>query len=475
MPPIFDVSNIRVGSQAIQAIYMGSALIAGGFSAHSIVLEGDNYALRSTALTGVVNSPTGAMSFIFKPTTETTSFRNVFSVATTRVLVQLDSSKRLRVTVGNGTSSFVFRTLSEVLTTDTESHFAISWNTNAGIGAKTGVIMRNGVLDVEVTSDTAEAFTPTLTTQPSIGATAAGANPCFGTLKELMCWLGESIDWTNPANLSKVYSNNAPVNPGNNGQLVTGNTPAVYLSLRSQDLASTFLINRGTGGNFDQAAGTPTIRADEAFIPYGDSIDFGTGSTTFPSDTWVFKTTRGLNKPRRRFNYGVGGEGISLIAARFIAAIGSHVATYPKAVYSLGGGYNSLGQTTAYILGYAQNMVDALLAADPNAKFIFHGIPNGHLTAEGIGTERYDRLIEVNAGLETMVGASRFLNLHTELINNGLAAAGLTATPDDTTDIANGIVPRSLRDPDGSVHHNNFGQTAVSVFVKAKLQALGWD
>lgn len=450
-------------------------LAASSFSPQAIILEGSNYSLRATALTGVTNSPVGALSFVFLPTTETTSFRDVFRIATTRVLVQLDASKQLRVTVGNGTVSFVFRTTTPVLTTDGETHFAISWNTNAAAGAKTGIIYRNGVLDVEVTSDVAAAFNPTLSTQPSIGASASGANPCSGILKELMCWIGEAPDWSSAPTLAKVYANGQAVNPGDAGELVTGTAPIVYLSLRGDAAASTFLTNRGTGGDFTQATGTPTIRADLPLIPYGNSIVFGTGSTVFPSDTWVYKVTRGLNTPRRRFNYGVGGEGISLISARFLAAVAGHVASFPKAIYVLEGGYNSLGQTTAFITGYAQDMVDALLAADSAAKFIFLGIPNGHSAAEGIGTDRYNQIVEVNDAIETMVGASRFIDLREWLIANGLAAAGLTATAEDTTDIANGIVPRQLRAVDGSVHHNDFGQTAVGVAVREKLQALGWD
>jgi hypothetical protein len=93
-----------------------------GFSPQAIVIEADNALRRATAMTGVVDSRLGALSFFFRPTTDTTSFRDVIRVASTRVFVQLDSSKRLRVTVGNGTSTFVFRTTTQVLPTDGEAH-----------------------------------------------------------------------------------------------------------------------------------------------------------------------------------------------------------------------------------------------------------------------------------------------------------------------------------------------------------------
>jgi lysophospholipase L1-like esterase len=443
-----------------------------GFSASSIVIEGDNYITRSP-LSGVTNSHQGSVSLWMSATTDTTAFRDVFTASSSRVTVQVDSTKRLRVTVSNGISSFSFKTLGSILPSSGESHYAIAWDTNAVAGSKVGVMVRDGVNSFELHSDTAPAFVPVLTAPCAIGASTAGANPFSGTFRELMYWPGVFIDWRISQNLARVRSvSGHPVDPGENGQLVTGSPPAIYLSLRGNAAASTFLLNRGTGGNFTQAGSSPAIRADEPFIPYGDSLVFGTGSTVFPSETWVFKTTRGLNTVRRRFNFGVGGESISAIRTRFVAAISMHVADFPKAVYVLEGGYNSIANGTEHIVSQAQMMIDAINAAQPGGRWIFIGIPNGQHPDEGIGGTRYQVIFDSNAAIAALVG-SRFLDIRQWLIDNGLAAAGLTATADDLTDISQGRVPRQLQS-DG-LHYNNSGQTAWGVAVRQKLQSLGYD
>lgn len=439
----------------------------------SVVFEGDNYISRS-ALTGVTNSKQASFSFLFQATSDTTSFRVIKGDASARVVIQLDSSKKLRITASDGVNSFSFRTTSAFLPTDAESHIAIAYDTNYAAGAKVGVIMRDGVLDVEVFSDTAAAFTPVLNITQTIGSAAAGASPVKMTLREFMWWPGVFIDWTHAGNLAKVFAGGKPVDVGANGSLVTGTAPALYLSRRPGDSAAVFLTNRGTGGNFTQSAGS-TVPGELPFIPYGDSLTFGTDSSVYPTKTWVFLVSRGLNTVRRRYNYGVGGESITAIRQRFVAAIAGHVSEFPNAIYSLEGGYNSIANGAASIINDATLMINAMTAAQPNGKWIFIGIPNGTLTAgEGIGGDRYNTIVAANAGIAAVAG-SRFLDIRQWLIDNGIAAAGLTATTDDLADISNGIVPRSLRAADQSVHWNDYGQIAVATAVRQKLQVLGYD
>lgn len=471
----------KASSYAYATVAPSAALpgAAPTFPANAVVLEIDNYFGRAAAMTGVVNSKIGSGSLWVQVTADTTAFRIVKTDVSSRCIIQFDSSKRLRISVSDGTSLFSFRTLSQFLPTDSLDHIAFWYDTNFGAGAKQAMILRNGVPDFEVFSDTAATFTPTQTLGQYFGATNAGASGCAMVLREYMSWPGVKIDWQNAANLAKVYAAGNAVDPGANGQLVTGTAPVVYLSLRGSAAASTFLTNRGTGGDFTQTAGV-TLRADMPIIPYGDSLTFGTGSSVYPTKTWVYLVARGLNLPRRRFNYGVGGEsliaitGQSTIKSRFLAGVAGHVAQFPNALYTLEGGYNNLGNVTADIIAAGQDCVNALLAQDPSAKWIFIGIPNGHLLSEGTGTARYNTLTAVNAAWSTAFGA-RFLDILPWLLTNGLAAAGLTADANDLADIANNTVPRQLRMPDGSVHWNDFGQIAVGVAVRQKLQALGFD
>lgn len=469
--------SVRAASFAVAAT--GLPVPAAPFLANSVIVENDNYFGRSTAMTGVTNSRTESGAFWLQVTADTTAFRIVKTDASSRCVIQLDSSKKLRISASDGTNTFSFRTVSTFLPTDTLDSIVFWYDTNFAAGLKQAVILRNGALDMEIFSDTAAAFTPTQNLGQYFGATNAGASSTAMVLREYMSWPGVKIDWQNAANLAKVYSSGAAVDPGANGELVTGTAPLVYLSLRANAAASAFLTNRGTGGDFAQIAG-PTIRADMPVNAFGDSLTFGTGSSVFPSKTWLYLLTRGLNTPRRRINNGVGGEsliainGQSTIKSRFLAAVAGYVAQYPKTLWTLEGGYNNLGNPAADIIAAAQDCVNALLARDPAAKWIFIGIPNGHLVSEGTGTARFTTLTTVNDTLAAAYG-TKFLDIRQWLLDNGMAAAGLTDTADDVTDRANGIVPRSLRMADGSVHWNDSGQLAVYTAIKQRVQTLGYD
>jgi hypothetical protein len=263
----------------------------------------------------------------------------------------------------------------------------------------------------------------------------------------------------------------------------------VYLSLQGMAAASNILTNKGTGGDFVLASGTPAIRADTALIGYGDSLVYGTGSTVYPKDTWMFKLARTLNLVRRNVNNGVGSLSMDQIIDTMTNPVGPYTietvsqaaAHYRDKIWILEGGYNSIGNGSALIIARATTMVSTLLAADPSAKWIFLGIPNGNINADGAsgGNGRYATIIDSNAGIATLCG-THYLDIRQWLIDNGLAAVAgaphnITPNANDAIDIANGVVPRQLRSADDSVHWSDAGQTAVAIAVKAKLQALGYD
>jgi len=451
----------------------------------SIMAEGDNYMTRASQLTGVANNSSGSVSFWFAPNFVDTTYHNVFVLSNSYAWIDVTNASKLRVVLFDGAKYFIFTTTS-TLAKGVESHYAISWNTNFGVGLKQAQLYRDGVLDMAVTQDTDIAFTPVLIGLPAIGASIVGASPISGTLREIMYWPSVKIDWS--ANLSKVYSAGNPVDVGATGSLVTGTAPKVYLSLQGMAAASNILTNKGTGGDFVLASGTPAIRADTALIGYGDSLVYGTGSTVYPKDTWMFKVSRSLNLVRRRINCGVGSLSMDQIIDTMTNPVGPYTietvtqaaAKYRDKIWILEGGYNSIGNGSALIIARATTMVETLLAADPSAKWIFLGIPNGNINSDGIsGGARYTTIIAANAGIAALCG-SNYLDIRQWLIDNGLAAVAgaphnITPNANDATDIANGVVPRQLRSLDDSVHWSDAGQTAVAAAVKAKLQALGYD
>jgi hypothetical protein len=469
---------------AVQAMFVKVAgvyqnVLSATFSPQSIMIEFDNFATRG-ALVGGVDSGLGAMSIWVDHTALIVGVVNtIVGNGSVRVNVLKDVGERIRVQVTNGSSNFRFRTISTVTAEQPITHIAASWSTNFAAGSRVYQLYRDGVHDGEIFDDTGAAFTlPYSSVDWSIGATVSGGNVSKIILSEFMLWAGQYIDWS--TNIGKVYSGGLPVNPGDTGSLVNGSVPAIYLSLRGASPASTFLANRGSGGDFTQVAGTATLRADTALVVYGDSLVFGTGSTVYPKDTFVYKVARGLNTKYRTLNYGVGGTSTDQILAIMTAGgFGQPAAAVPVAltksrIWILDGGYNSVAGGPSAIVPKVQSMVSTMLDLDPSAKWIFIGIPNSNTNGISSGAP-YTTITTANSQLATLYGAN-FLDILPWMIANGLAAAGLGA-PDanDAADIADGIIPRRLRSADLSVHWSDAGQTAVAVAVRDRLQALGYD
>jgi lysophospholipase L1-like esterase len=66
------------------------------------------------------------------------------------------------------------------------------------------------------------------------------------------------------------------------------------------------------------------------------------------------------------------------------------------------------------------------------------------------------------------------VNIRQYLLDYGLADAGITPTEQDLTDIANGMVPQSLRPTGDSYHLNAAGYTVVGKYLYKYVKQLGW-
>lgn len=78
---------------------------------------------------------------------------------------------------------------------------------------------------------------------------------------------------------------------------------------------------------------------------------------------------------------------------------------------------------------------------------------------------------KVNKEFANVFG-SHFLDVRKNILTNGLSEAGITPTTQDTTDIANGEIPTSLRYD--VVHLNNAGYNLIAKYVKEHGQTLGY-
>ncbi|MDY1005758.1 hypothetical protein [Curtobacterium sp. CFBP9011] len=102
-------------------------------------------------------------------------------------------------------------------------------------------------------------------------------------------------------------------------------------------------------------------------------------------------------------------------------------------------------------------------------RFLVLGVLNN--SAEIKGTAGYNNILSLNAQIGATYPSSYF-DMRSWLVQNGLSAAGLTATAQDTADIANDVVPTSLRFD--ATHPNRFGYLAIGAKVADLIKQKGW-
>lgn len=83
----------------------------------------------------------------------------------------------------------------------------------------------------------------------------------------------------------------------------------------------------------------------------------------------------------------------------------------------------------------------------------------------------YDQLLAFNTKLKDTFG-NHYVDIYDFIIKYGLAYEGLTATQQDKTDIANNIVPTSLRSD--AIHFNSYGYDIIANLIYDRLCALGY-
>lgn len=83
----------------------------------------------------------------------------------------------------------------------------------------------------------------------------------------------------------------------------------------------------------------------------------------------------------------------------------------------------------------------------------------------------YDQLLAFNTKLKDTFG-NHYVDIYDFIIKYGLAYEGLTATQQDKTDIANNIVPTSLRY--NAIHFNSYGYDIIANLIYDRLCALGY-
>lgn len=116
---------------------------------------------------------------------------------------------------------------------------------------------------------------------------------------------------------------------------------------------------------------------------------------------------------------------------------------------------NSVNDPTFY---YIDNIINLL----PHKKYLVVGLMADHLFTNLDNILTYFRR---NYG-------SHFVNIRQYLLDYGLSDAGITPTAQDTTDIANGTIPTSLRSD--ATHLNAAGYTVVGNYLYKVINENGW-
>ena len=90
---------------------------------------------------------------------------------------------------------------------------------------------------------------------------------------------------------------------------------------------------------------------------------------------------------------------------------------------------------------------------------------------EGVGTERYQLMNDLNAELKSTFG-DRYVNIRDSVVKHSLADLGITPTAQDLIDIENDIPPSSIRS-DG-VHFTAQGYEYTAKLLQRQILARGW-
>lgn len=115
------------------------------------------------------------------------------------------------------------------------------------------------------------------------------------------------------------------------------------------------------------------------------------------------------------------------------------------------------------------DLLDLFLASIPHDQYVIVGEwPGG---AEPSGSAGYNNIVANNAALAKRYG-KHFVEIHRYAIVHGLADLGLSPTAQDTSDIANDVVPTTLRDSQTDLHPSDAGLTIIANRVTERLNAL---
>ena len=182
---------------------------------------------------------------------------------------------------------------------------------------------------------------------------------------------------------------------------------------------------------------------------WGDSLTFGQGSTdggAYPYDLQQLSNIKVMN-------YGVSGQTSTQIRDRMLRD------SLPGQAAIIWAGRNNYGDTAQ-----VKTDIDAMVKKLGNKRYLVLGILNGDEANEWRGNPGYQMIVELNNELSTIYG-DRFIDIRSYLVSNYDKTS-----PADSVNVANDVVPASLRDD--FLHLNNKGYELVAEKIYQKIAML---
>lgn len=212
-------------------------------------------------------------------------------------------------------------------------------------------------------------------------------------------------------------------------------------------------------GNQIPASGPVTVTANTAAIPTAQGSQSFTGTLVGVPGTLA--TSAGVTT----FTRTTAGSAVSCPAASpFITDLGLDARDDTVIIWSGRNNNGSRAQVNADIaamVGYLNTL---------GKRYLVLSVCNG--VGETTGTSAHTNIVvNLNADLAATYG-TRFVDVRSYLVTNGLADAGITPTTQDTIDVAGDTIPASLRVD--SVHLTAAGYTIVGTQVRNRMQQKGW-
>ena len=267
----------------------------------------------------------------------------------------------------------------------------------------------------------------------------------------------------------------------------TGNTYPNYLKSAIDDPYTVTVLNRGSGGDtsaeiasrqggFGLIVAPFTIPADTTAV----EVFFSCGARDL---TYFFPARQNISALGNVSINGIKGKLTYSGSASSISGEHHYYFTRSEAGESVEITRPTLVETTGYNSRYDTQIIWAGTNDKPTLEKLKENvIPTIDNMIKFLHTDRYlvvgltsksymPEIADVNDYMRKYYG-SKFVNIRDYILEYGLEDAGITATEQDLTDIANGEMPSSLRTDD--VHFNRYGYQIVAQRIYEQGKVLGY-